>query len=311
MTVGFHIAGEPGHELGRALLAEGCEVQREGAFEEDVADVEKAELHDVGDEDVLEELEEPSEDDDAKHSPHQEHEGAESVGREIAVHEGVQVHVPIAPEPVALLLASEFIDSLFECVGAFAPKSIAGPVELVPARLVEACLLAEGAEVELDLEKFLFLGAVSAQGFDASFDVVDFREFLSQACSDVFEPFLKRSAASAVFGKGLLDELDLLDPGVRKCIILFDFGNLAAEPGAAVFAVEQHFKKREHGADVGAKEGGDHHRAGDRQQEPAAIGPSVAHQAREILHFGVRLGAAGLLAFPSASSGSGIVAAGF
>ena len=80
-----HVVGEPGHQLGRALVGEAAQVEVERAAEEEVADVELRQLHDVGDQDFLEEHEEAldrhADDDQAE----QEQQVAEAVRGEIAV----------------------------------------------------------------------------------------------------------------------------------------------------------------------------------------------------------------------------------
>ena len=55
----LHVVGEPGQQLGRALVVEAGQVQGHRPAEEQVADVEEGELGQVGDEDFLEEQEEP------------------------------------------------------------------------------------------------------------------------------------------------------------------------------------------------------------------------------------------------------------
>ncbi len=80
----IHVVGEAGDQLRRALVAEAREVERHGASEEVIANVEQRQLHQAGDEDFLKEEEQSLQGDAKHHEEKQEHERLESLVREVA-----------------------------------------------------------------------------------------------------------------------------------------------------------------------------------------------------------------------------------
>ena len=103
----IHVVGEPRHQLGGTLIREAAQVQVERAPEEQVADVELRPLHDVGNQDLLQEHEEAldrhSQDDQAD----QEEQIAKAVRGQVAVDRRLQLLVPPQPGLLAFLFLSE------------------------------------------------------------------------------------------------------------------------------------------------------------------------------------------------------------
>ncbi len=284
LTERVHVIGEPRHQLGRALVGEAGEVEVDRAPEEHVADVEEGQLHDRGDQGLLQKHEESLERDADHDESHQEQKTSVTVVRQILVDIGLGEQIPREYAVAIGLFLGDIAKTSRDRGGPASVEQAAAFPQLSEPPFGEADAVSERVELNDFTSRRLadvVLQLGDTQGMFAGIE----REGLGfvifvQDVQALFERLenpltaLRNSKGEFGFDRARIENDDLVFDGV-DC-----FRN----PAFGVLAIEQDVQEGVDGPQLGEEEKGDHGGAADRQSETDPIAPREVQQANKISH---------------------------